>query len=314
MRTTFIRTLAELADRYRDILLLTADLGYTVLEQFSEKHPGRFFNVGVAEQNMVGMSTGLAEAGFMPFLYSIAPFIALRPFEFIRNGPVYHNFPIRLLGVGGGLEYGSGGWTHHATEDVGVLRTLPGITIIAPADYRQARAALLRSWTLPGPIYYRLGKDEKRTVNGLDDRFEMGEVQIVREGPDAAVFVMGSVAVEVAEAADELAKLGVGITVVVVAVIQPAPTDGILEILRSFDVALTVEAHGTTGGLGSLVSEIVAEKGLGCRIVRCGVEDALGGVTGTERFLNGLHGLTSQSLVKTILFLLDDKKCISSAR
>src|SRR5580700_2046408 len=129
MRRAFVETLAELAGKDPRITLLTADLGFMALEPFSDKYPDRFFNVGVAEQNMVGVATGLAEAGFIPFVYSIVNFAVLRPFEFIRNGPIAHKLPVRIVGVGGGFEYGTNGISHYGIEDIGVLRTQPGLTI-----------------------------------------------------------------------------------------------------------------------------------------------------------------------------------------
>src|SRR6185369_15526920 len=135
MRAAFVQTLTELASEDPRILLLTGDLGYLAVEPFVEKHPNRFINVGVAEQNMIGVATGLAEAGFIPFVYSIVPFAVLRPYEFIRNGPIQHQLPVRIVGVGGGLEYGHNGTSHHGLEDVAVLRPQPGMTVVCPADY-----------------------------------------------------------------------------------------------------------------------------------------------------------------------------------
>src|SRR5437588_2280331 len=129
MRDAFVGTLAELAERDHRVVLLTGDLGFGVLESFSERFPDRFFNVGVAEQNMVGLATGLAEAGFIPFVYSIVTFASLRPYEFIRNGPILHRLPVRIVGVGGGFEYGPQGASHHGLEDVGVMRVQPGIAV-----------------------------------------------------------------------------------------------------------------------------------------------------------------------------------------
>ena len=160
MRTTFIQSLTELAHRDPRIVLLTGDLGFNVLEPFKQAHPTRFFNVGVAEQNMVGIATGLAEAGFIPFVYSITTFAVLRPFEFIRNGPVAHGLPVRIVGIGCGVEYGHNGITHYALEDIGVLRTMSQLTLLTPCDSPQASAALHATWDLPGPVYYRLSKDE----------------------------------------------------------------------------------------------------------------------------------------------------------
>jgi len=301
MRATFVRTLGELADRDPRILLLTADLGYTVLEPFAERFPDRFFNVGVAEQNMVGLATGLGDAGFLPFLYSIATFASLRAYEFVRNGPVFHRLPVRIVGVGGGFEYGPAGPTHHALEDVGVMRMQPGLRVIAPADAQQARTALLATWDAEGPTYYRIGKDERSTVRGLDGAFEPGRAQWVRDGTDLLLIGMGSAALEAVAAADALAGRGVDCGVVVVASINPAPVDDLAGALGRFRLALVVEAHYVVGGVGSLVSEVVAERGLGCRIVRCGVRTSPGGVTGSQAYLNAVHGIASASVVETAL-------------
>src|SRR3954468_8868154 len=156
--------MTELAAQDERILLLTGDLGFMALEPFSERHPKRFFNAGVAEQNMVGLATGLAAVGFIPFVYSIATFASLRPYEFIRNGPILHQLPVRIVGVGGGFEYGTAGPTHHGLEDIGVMRLQPGLTVVAPADHLQAREVFMQTWNLPGPVYYRIGKDDKTVI------------------------------------------------------------------------------------------------------------------------------------------------------
>lgn len=301
MRSTFVRTLTEIAERDPRVLLLTADLGFMALEPFAERFPERFFNVGVAEQNMVGMATGLAEAGFRPFVYSIATFATLRPYEFIRTGPILHQFPVRIVGVGGGMEYGTNGASHWAVEDVGVMRIQPGITVIAPADYEQVRAALLATWDLPGPVYYRLGKDSKTVVPGLAGRFAVGQVQWVRPGNDLLLVAMGNAAVEAVHAADALAGQGIACGVVVVSCVNPPPTDALAAALARVPVAITVEGHYVTGGIGSLVSEVVAEQGLRCRVVRCGLTRTPSGVTGSRDYLHRIYGLSSDGLVETAL-------------
>ena len=138
MRAAFVEALVEIAEGDERVVLMTGDLGFMALEPFSERYPRRFFNVGVAEQNMIGLATGLAESGFIPFVYSIATFASLRGYEFFRNGPIAHGLPVRLVGVGGGFDYGSAGTTHHGLEDVGVMRLQPGLRVVAPADSRQA--------------------------------------------------------------------------------------------------------------------------------------------------------------------------------
>ena len=151
MRREFADELVRLARGDSRIMLLTADLGYAVLEPFAEEFPDRFFNVGVAEQNMIGLATGLAEAGLRPYAYSIATFASMRPYEFFRNGPVLHELPVRLIGMGGGLDYGHNGMTHYALEDVALMRVQPSVTIVAPADAEQARAALRATAELNDP-------------------------------------------------------------------------------------------------------------------------------------------------------------------
>ena len=308
MRGAFTKTLVELAEREPRILLLTGDLGYTVLEPFAERFPNRFFNVGVAEQNLVGVATGLAEAGFLPFCYSIATFISLRPYEFIRNGPILQRLPVRIVGVGGGFEYGPAGATHYALEDVGIMRLQPGLTVIAPADHEQARTAVLATWERPGPIYYRLGKDDRTAVTGLGGRFELGRIQLIREGTHLLIITMGSISSEVASAAATLADRGISCTVAVVASVNPAPVEDLAALLARFPLALTVEAHYVSGAVGSLVSEVVAERGLGCRVVRCGVRTTPGATSGSQGYLNHLHGLSSNALVQTALKELEAQR------
>jgi transketolase len=301
MRGAFIRALTELAAHDPRVLLLTGDLGYTVIEPFAERFPTRFFNVGVAEQNMIGLATGLAEAGFTPFTYSIATFATLRPYEFIRNGPVLQQLPVRIVGVGGGLEYGSAGPTHHAVEDVGLMRLQAGLTVVCPADHRQAVTALSVTRDLAGPVYYRLGKDDRTTVPGLEGRFELARVEQVRGGSDLAIVAMGSVASEAAIAAERLAELGIQSALLVVAGLYPSPADHLAELLAPFPIALTVEAHSTIGGVGSLVAEVIAERRLNCRLVRRGISTILDGVSGGEPYLLDEHGLSSDALVATVL-------------
>ena len=304
MRQAFVQTLTELAARDPRILLLTADLGYLALEPFADKYPDRFFNVGVAEQNMVGLATGLAEAGFIPYLYSIAPFAALRPYEFIRNGPVQHKLPVRIVGVGGGLEYGINGLSHYGLEDIAVMRVQPGLTVIAPADAQQARTAVAATWNLPGPVFYRIGKDDKAIVPGLEGRFELGKLQCLREGTDLLLIAMGSVATEATAAAQALATRGVSCGVAIVASVSPAPVDELAKLLAKYPVVLTVEAHYRVGGLGSLVAEVMADRHLRCHLFRCGVGSLPDGRIGSQRYLYNLYGLSAEKLVEAAISAL----------
>ncbi len=304
MRGTFVKVLSELAEKDPRIVLLTGDLGYTVLEPFRDRFPKRFYNVGVAEQNMVGLATGIAEAGMIPFCYSIGTFASLRPFEFIRNGPVLHHLPVRVVGLGAGFEYGTAGPTHYSLEDIGVMRTQPGLNIVAPADFEQTATAVRATWDLPGPVYYRLGKDDKSVLPGLKGRFELGLANNVRNGDDLLIIACGPISFDVVAAADELAKIDIDAAVTVVASVSPVPERDLVEILGRHRVALTVETHSITGGLGSLVAEVIAENGLGTRLVRLGVRAGTDGRSGSPAHMHARHGLDRAGIVRAAKGLL----------
>ena len=298
MRSAFVKTLVEIAGQDPRIVLLTGDLGYMALEPFVEKFPERFINVGVAEQNLIGVATGLAEAGFIPFVYSITPFVVLRPYEFIRNGPIVHQLPVRIVGMGGGMEYATNGISHYGLEDIGVLRVLPGITLIAPADHRQTTTAIHATWNLPGPVYYRLGKDENTIVEGLEGGFEYQRIQRIRQGRDVLILSMGAIAANVVAATKLLEDQGISARVGVVSTIQPVPVN-LLENLADFRVVLTVESHFINGGLGSLVAETIAEQGLKCRLIRCGVDGLPKGMSGNQVFMENRFGISAEKIALT---------------
>lgn len=300
MRGAFIKALVELAEKDSRVLLLTGDLGFMALEPFAEKFPTRFFNAGVAEQNMVGMATGLAEAGFVPFVYSIATFAALRTYEFVRNGPGLHRLPVRVVGIGGGFEYGTAGPTHHALEDAGAMRLLPGVTVISPADAPQTRSAIFATASLPGPIYFRLGKDDRTVVPSLDGRFTLGKPEVLGGGAKVAIVAMGAIASEAAQAVAVLAKDGIEATLVVVSTLSPASEEDLAKALTGVQLAVTTEAHSAVGGVGSLVAEVVSGRGLACRVVRLGVNPELHGFSGTQKYLEQRHGLSSAAIAETV--------------
>jgi transketolase len=304
MRAAFVDALTEAAASDERVLLLTGDLGYTVLEPFIARFPQRYLNVGVAEQDLVGIATGLSEAGYIPFLYSIATFMTLRPYEAIRNGPAHHRLPVRIVGVGGGFEYGTAGQSHWALEDIGVMRMQPGLTVVVPADHRQAATAVRATWRMPGPIYYRIGKDDRTVVPGLDGRFRLGSAEVLAEGQDILLVGMGSIVSEMAAAADLLADRGVTSTVLVVSSFDPSPVEDLALHLRRHDRALVVEEHYEVGGLGSCVAEVVADNGIPCQVMRCGVSGAPGGRTGSTAFLRARHGLDRHALAAAAWRLL----------
>lgn len=277
--------------------MLTGDLGFMAVEPFRDRFPNRFINVGVAEQNMIGIATGLAEAGFLPYAYSIATFASLRPFEFIRNGPVLHRLPVRVVGMGAGFAYGHSGPSHYALEDVAALRTLPDLAIVVPADSQQAETAIRRTWDRPGPIYYSLAKDDVPPVPGLLGRFDLQRSFMTREGRDIAIVAMGALVSEAVAAADQLSAHGIEAGLMVVSNFNPDPVDDLTGFLSEFRAAITVEAQTISGGLGAFIASVIASRGLNCRLWPLAVRTSSDGTSGAQNERWNKYGLDRAAIV-----------------
>lgn len=295
MRNAFIKALTNLAAQDERVFLLTADLGFTVLEEFQERFPDRFINVGVAEQNMLGIAAGLAKSGYLPFVYSIATFASMRGYEFFRNGAISHHLPVRVISVGGGFEYGTAGNTHHALEDIAIMRTQPGLEIYAPADAIQAEKILLNTMSRPAPIYYRLGKNEKIRIVGLDIPFAVGEVALLQEGNDLLFLATGAVTQQAQIATLELFRENVSVGLAILSSIAPCDMHSLASLLRSYRYVVTVEEHFANGGIGSLVAECIAEQGVCCKLSRVAVRERKQRV-GSQAYHCQQHGLTAEQL------------------
>jgi len=300
VRTALIDSLMEVAAEDERVFLLTADLGWGVVERFAERYPDRFLNVGVAEANMAGVATGLAMTGYVPFIYSIASFASMRCYEQIRNGPVLHGLPVRVVGVGGGYAYGHAGPTHFALEDLVIARAQPAMTVLVPADPPQVRTLVRATMGLPGPAYIRVGKGGNPSLPSLHGRFAFGRPEVVREGRDALILACGSVVHEALIAADRLEKEGRSSTAVaVLAHLTFAPTAALIDLLARYACVVTLEEGYTAGGLGSLAAEAIAQGGLRCRLRTCGVTRAFGPVSGSEAYMRAAAGLDAASVART---------------
>jgi transketolase len=300
LRRELIEELVKLAQEDERIVLLTGDLGFAALEPFIERFPDRFYNAGVAEQNMVGMATGLAEAGLTPYVYSISTFASMRPYEFIRNGPVLHNLPVRVVGIGEGLDYSHNGMTHYALEDVALMRVQPALTLVVPAASEQVGAVLRGIQPLPGPAYLRISK-QSVSVPALTDRFRLGRAEQLCVGDDVAIVALGSMVEFALDAAKLLAARDVSSSVLVVSSVTPPPVDDLLEVLAGVPVVITAEAAYLNGGLGSLVAEVIAEHGVRSRLVRVGISAMPLGMSGARTFMYEQFGLSAERLCDTVI-------------
>jgi transketolase len=300
MRRALVEALIELAYVNDRVFVLTADLGWNALEPFRDRFPKRFLNVGVAEQNMAGIATGLAQVGYVPFIYSIATFASMRCYEQIRNGALLHNLPLRILGMGGGYAYGHAGPTHYALEDIAIFRTQPGMTVLVPADPDQTRACVLATRDLNGPAYLRIGKGENPTIYGLNGRFRFGEPEIVREGKDVLLLACGSITDEALKAAELLSERGTTAAVAVLAHLPFQAGPGLTALVQNFGIIATIEEAYSTGGIGSVIAELVAQAGLKCRLIRIGTDTQLDCDSGTEHFMRSLGQMDAASIAERI--------------
>ncbi|MDO8108502.1 transketolase C-terminal domain-containing protein [Isoptericola sp. b441] len=297
MRDAFLDELSALAREDDRVFLIVGDLGFSVIEDFAAEFPDRFLNVGVAEQTMIGVAAGLAASGYRVFVYSIGNFPTMRCLEQIRNDVCYHERSVTVVAVGAGFSYGPMGYTHHAIEDVAVMRALPRMTVLSPADAVEARVLTRYAAGLEGPCYLRLGKNgEPRLHQAPLDVDEAVGGQVLCEGDDVTVLATGSIASLAVEAADLLRGRGIAARVVSVPVIEPLP-ESVLDQARGTAGIVTLEEHSARGGLGSAVLETAARMRMTLPVTVMGTDDsALGRHVGTTAYMRAMNGLTVQSV------------------
>lgn len=301
MRKEFITTLLELASENENIFLLTGDLGFSFLEEFRQKFPDRFFNIGVAEANMVSIAAGLALSGKIVFIYSIVPFVTMRPFEFIRNDISYQNLNVKIVGVGGGLCYGSAGMTHHSIEDIAIMRAIPNMTIVCPGDPVEAELAARLSVSYEGPVYIRLGKGNEPRVHLNVPNCEIGKAITIKNGDDVTIIAMGNILYNAKEATDKLTEEGISVRLISMWTIKPIDKDIVLKAAQETKAIFTIEEHGVIGGLGSAVAEVIAESN-NRRVLfkRVGIRNQFCDVVGSQDYLRSIAGLDIEGIINQV--------------
>ena len=297
MRDAFMDKLTELAAADKDLVLLTADLGFGVFENFESKFPGQYFNVGVAEQNMTGLAAGLSLEGKKVITYSIANFPTLRCLEQIRNDGCYHDLNITIVASGGGFSYGSLGMSHHATEDIAILRALPAMTVVAPGTAWEASEAIEALVKGDGVGYLRLDKtvaDENSTP-----LFSLGRSIRYREGADVSLFATGGILRDVIQAAELLQELGIDAGVVSMYSIKPIDKDTIIDAVNETGGIVTIEEHNINGGLGSAVAEVCMDNGfIPKKFLRIGLDNQYSSIVGSQDYLKAHYQIDTTAIVK----------------
>ena len=301
MRTAYLNKLYELAQKDKNVLSLVADNGMIVYDDFRENMPEQYFNFGISEGHMVTAAAGMASCGKIPFVYTISSFLAYRAYEFIRVDVCLQNLNVKIVGIGSGVSYGYLGPTHHATEDIPLLRSLPNLTIFSPGSPIEAKKAIETAYEINGPVYVRLGTNGEREIHDEDFSFKMGKGAIIQEGSDICLITTGAIIDEVIQAATMLQRDGLSVKVVSMHTLKPFDEDMIISLAEHFDEIYTIEEHTIVGGLGGIVAEIIANYGLDLRLRMIGLLDRFAVGYGTIQEVRIQNGLDAKSIYMKIV-------------
>lgn len=296
------RVLADLADEDERIAVLTADLGFSNRTvEFSYRHPERFFNMGIAEQNMVSVSAGLATIGYVPYVATFASFLGLLCCEHIRTDLAYPNLPVRLLSHHAGISLGYYGTSHHATEDIGIMRTIANLKIVCPADAYSLEQALKQTVNVEGPIYFRMGRGREADAYEAGEPWEYGKVSVLREGSDAVIFANGILVTAARAAANTLAKEGIQMTVADLHTIQPFDVEGVLSLMEGKQHVFVAEEHNTRGGVASAIADAMVDARVsGHQLIRIGFPSDEYSAIAAPYYLYQYYGMDADGVAERI--------------
>ncbi len=306
MRNAFAAEITELAAADPRVVMLSGDIGNRLFDKFKARQPERFYNCGVAEANMISMAAGLASCGLRPVCYTITPFITARCFEQIRVDVCYHHMPVTIVGTGAGLSYASLGATHHSLEDLALLRSLPGMRVLAPADAMELRSCLRAAVIGGEPAYIRIGKKGEPVVFPAPPPFTVGQWREVRGGARACLLSTGNMLPEVLAAADLLAREGLTTRVVACASVKPLDEAMLGDIANAFDIIATVEEHALIAGFGSAVAEWLADRPVlaRARLLRFGAGDEFLHEPGEQEHARKIFGLDALAIAQRVAVAL----------
>lgn len=300
MRAAFADTLMEIAKKREDLFVITNDLGYSVLEPFIDKYPDKYLNIGIAEQNMIGVAAGLALSGFTPVIFSIIPFAIMRCFEQVRDDICYHNLNIKIVGVGSGLAYGSLGPTHHSIEDIALTRVLPHMTVICPGDPVEASLATVAMFAHTGPVYLRIHKKGDPIVHLKRPKFSIGRAITLFSGKTVGILTTGNMLPTSSAVAKRLNEEGISTGLIQFHTIKPLDMLSIRQAAKSYSFLFTVEEHSIIGGLGSAVSEVLAEENTNVTFNRIGIVDRFTKEVGSQEYLRKVNELSIEHIYRRI--------------
>lgn len=306
MRNAFADEITKLAQQDPRIHLLSGDIGNRLFNDFQARCPGRFFNCGVAEANMISVGAGMALSGLKPVAYTITTFMTARCFEQIKLDVCYNEAPLVIVGVGAGLAYASLGPTHHAFEDLAILRTLPGIALLAPADPPEVRTALRAALAHNGPVYLRLGKKGEPKLLPDHPPFEIGKGRLLQEGKRVCLLSAGVVLVEALAAAERLAARGIEPGVVHFGTVKPLDAAMLERVFSAYEIVAAIEEHSVVGGFTSAVAEWAADAGARARLLRFGMPDVFLHESGEQEYARRRCGIDAETIAERVAKALEE--------
>lgn len=299
MRTAYLDTLYDLATKDKRVYALISDNGAIVYDQYRKDLATQYLNLGISEANMLGMAAGMASCGKIPFAYTIGAFLAYRAFEFIRNDICLQKQNVKIVGTGAGEVYSALGPTHHATEDLGGLRSLPNLTILCPASPLEVKKATMAAYEYEGPVYLRLGTNKEPEIYDHDYTFEIGKAVTIRNGKDITLVGTGSIVKDLLMTAEMLANDGMDVRVINIHTIKPFDKEIIRRAAEETGKIVTIEDHNIIGGLGSAVAEVIAESGRGIAFKRIGLQGFSSGY-GTYDQVKKMNGIGIEHICSEI--------------
>ncbi|URZ18092.1 transketolase family protein [Clostridium felsineum] len=303
-RESYGKALVKLGKENKDVIVLDADLSKsTKTNDFKNEYKDRFFNMGIAEQNLMGVAAGLATVNKIPFASTFAVFASGRAFEIIRNSICYPKLNVKIAATHAGITVGEDGGSHQSIEDIALMTSLPNMTVIVPADDREATEAVLAAAKVNGPVYLRFGRCNTEDIFDESYKFEIGKGVQIKEGKDVAIIATGMMVQRAIKAAEILEKENIKARVINISTIKPIDEEIILRAAKETKGIVTVEEHSVIGGLGAMVSSVVCEK-CPTKVKKIGIADVFG-QSGTPNELMEKYGLTENNIVKTVHELLD---------
>jgi transketolase len=300
------RVLCELGEEHREIVGLSADLAKsTKIGAFCEKFPDRFFNAGIAEQNMFGMAAGMAKCNLVPYVSTFAVFSSMRALDQVHTDICYQNLNVKIIGTHAGLSFGQAGSTHHCTEDLSIMRSMANMKVIVPADGMATAWAVAAAYETTGPVYIRINRGfDQRLYENMDYGFHIGKAVKLSEGSDVTIIACGSCVYQAVEAAKLLRTAdGISARVLDMHTIKPIDREAILESVHDTRRVITVEDHNIMGGLGSAVGEVIAEGGMACAFQRLGIPDIFS-IIGLHEDLMAYYGIDTNGIVGSVRELM----------